>query len=299
MKILLFTTCLAATIACTAASAMDLRTASAVPQELDSILRTGRTQPAPASALLSEPRLRVELTNADWRGHQLTLLVLRAPSAPAALLAMVSRAQGSQTSGASYHWYPTAERSCQASPVDLAALEHLYRFAMNDTLTDEYRFVAIEKNSRSASDPALSHAQLLARIAKERECIADALTSSGTAPPKRWRTVSLDVTEPAGDRNLASARLRDGHGALANATVLFTRAPHLECSGLTDQNGLASCRLEDTHPHSGGDDHGDDDDVPGAPTVASYPGEVQADVVVLPTSAVGRATSSWSAAPPR
>jgi hypothetical protein len=296
MKTFLFSICLGALLACTTAGVMDLRTASAVPQELESIVRTGRTQPAPGSALLTQPQLRVELTSADWRGHSLNLLVLRAPSAPARLLAMVSRQKASQTSGAFYHWYPTADRPCQASPVDLATLEHVFRFAINDTLTDGFRFVPIEKNSRSAPDPELSHAQLLARIAKERECVADALAAGGAAPPKRWRTVSLEATGPPNDKTLASARLRDGRAPLVNATILFTRAPHLECSGTTDHTGLATCRLEDTHPHGGDDDHEDDDDVPGAPTLATYPGEVAAGVVLLPTSSVDHARASGSAA---
>jgi hypothetical protein len=59
MKTFLFSICLGALLACTTAGAMDLRTASAVPQELESIVRTGRTQPAPGSALLTQPQLRV------------------------------------------------------------------------------------------------------------------------------------------------------------------------------------------------------------------------------------------------
>ncbi len=200
MKTFLVSIGLSTSLACTTAGAMDLRTASAVPQELESILRTGRTQPAPASALLTQAQLRVELTSADWRGHSLNLLVLRAPSAPARLLAMVSRQNESQPGGAFYHWYPTEDRRCQASPVDLATLEHVFRSAISDKLTDGFRFVPIEKNSRSAPDPELSHAQLLARIAKERECVADALAAGGDAPAKRWRTVSLEATAPETDR---------------------------------------------------------------------------------------------------
>jgi len=106
------------------------------------------------------------------------------------------------------------------------------------------------------------------------------MTVVGATPPKPWRAVSLETAGSGHDRRVVSARLRETRGPLTGATILFTRAPHLECSGTTDGTGWASCRLEDSHGHD------DDDEVQGAPTLASYPGEVRADHVLLPTTSI-------------
>jgi hypothetical protein len=248
---------------------------------MQGLLRIGKSQPAPPSQLLTNAHLRVELTNADWRGHKLAMLVLRDPSTTARLLAVVAKAQGSAASPTAYYWYPKASSRCEASEVDLVALEHMYRFAINDVVTDAFRFGAVARG-REDSGPKLTHSQLLARIAKTRECVADALTTAGATPPKRWRNVSLEPAEFSRNSAVVSARLLSPRGPLVSATILFTRAPHLECSSTTDSTGLATCQLEDTHGHD------DDDEVPGAPTVASYPGEVQSDLVLLPTTSVDR-----------
>jgi len=159
----------------------------------------------------------------------------------------------------------------------------MYRFAINDVVTDAYRFGAIASGVQD-SDPKLTHSQLLARIAKTRECVVDALTTAGAASPKRWQIVSLEAAESAKDRAVVSARLLSPRGPLVSARILFTRAPHLECSSTTDSTGLATCQLEDTHGHD------DDDEVQGAPTLASYPGEERPDLVILPTTSVDRRT---------
>lgn len=252
---------------------------STVPQEMQDILRIGRTEPAPASQLLTNRQLRVELTHARWHGQSVTLLGLR--DTTVRLLSVVSRAQDFPTHRTAYDWYPTAGRRCQASELDLAALEHLYRLALNGVVTDEYRFGMVE-GERKVSGPSLTHAQLLARIAEARECVAAALTSAGAAPPKRWRTVALEPASSAQDKAIVSARLMSLGSPLAGATILFSRAPHLECSATTSSTGLATCKLEDTHGHDG------HDDVPGIPTIASYPGDVKPDLIVLPTTSVER-----------
>jgi len=261
---------------------MDVGTAIAVPQELQAVLRLGKIQRAPASPLLTDGKLPVDLIDANWRGNHLTLFVQRQSDATDKLLGVVSRSLDSGAIGTAYDWHPVAGSSCQASAVDLAALEHMFRVAINDVVTDPYRFGVVDGRPDDLSF-SLTHAQLLERIAKARECVADALTSTGARPPKRWRTVLLEPAEPAKDGTIVSARLRSAGGPMVSATILFTRAPHLECSATTDSNGIAGCKLEDTHGH---DDHGDE--VSGAPTLASFPGDAKPDFIALPTTIVLR-----------
>jgi hypothetical protein len=276
--------CLSLSMACTNASAMDMRSAAAVPRELQSILQVGTSEPAPASALLTNEQLRVELVRANWRAYRLTMLVVRDASMPPRLLGLISRAQDPDKRDVSYHWYPESGQRCQASLLDLAGLEQMFRFAMNDAVIGGFRFVEMS-NSGDGYIAGLTHAQLLERIAQERECTAGAMATTGEAPSKRWRTVSLEPSGPP-RKSVVAARLREGRAPLAGATILFFRAPHYQCSGTTDNTGLATCELEDTHPHSGHDDHEEDDEDSAAPTLATYPGDVWPDVIVLPTTAV-------------
>jgi hypothetical protein len=60
---------------------------------------------------------------------------------------------------------------------------------------------------------------------------------------------------------------------------IFIEARGHRDASTTDRTGLASSRLEDTHPPGSDDDHRDDDDIPGAPMLASYPGEIAEDFV--------------------
>lgn len=283
MKVSALAACLAACMTCGTAIAIDRQAAVAVQQDLDGILRVAKAQPAPASALLTDRQVLVDLASANWRGHRLALLVLRDTAATPRLVAVVSRRHGSPARDASYHWFPATAGNAQPQAIDLAALEHLYRLAENDAPTDTYRFAAAASSGRAPgrnSGPALTHAQLLARIAEARERVAGALRLAGTAAPKPWRTVSIELVPQGADRKHVAARLNAAHGPMVGATILFTRAPHLECSATTDRTGLAACRLEDTHGHE--DDHEGAD----AKTIAAFPGDVQSEMVLLPTTSV-------------
>jgi hypothetical protein len=283
MKNAALATCLAACMTCGSTTAMDLRGVAALQQDLPSILRHAKSQPAPASTLLTDGNVQVDLASADWRGNQLAMLVLRDPSAAPRILAVVARTQHPPGSDVEYHWFPTTAKGCQPRTLDLAALEHLYRFAVNDAATHSYRFAAIENSAAARGrkpGTRLTHAQLLTRIAQARECVAGALRTSGTAAPKPWRMVSIESMRATKDPKHVAARVSDMHGPVAGATILFTREPHLECSGTTDRSGVAACVLEDTHGH---DDHGEHEE---AKTIAAYPGNVGPQVIMLPTTSV-------------
>lgn len=62
--------------------------------------------------------------------------------------------------------------------------------------------------------------------------------------------------------------------------IYFNRAPHSICAARTRADGLAICRLEDQHGDEG--EHHDD----AVPVIATYPGSVRADGVLLPTTYV-------------
>jgi hypothetical protein len=280
MKIAAIAIALAACALWATAHGADTSVGPTVTREWHDILKSGESRPAPASPLLTDPKLKFDLVSAAWRGKDLTVLVQRRSASTDSLLGFVSRARKSDDPHAAYHWHPVAARRCQASAVDLAALEHMFRVAINDVVTERYRF-AIGDGRQDESDSHLTHAQLLLRIAEERECVAGALTNIESRPLKRWRSVLLEPADTGGHGAVVSARLRSADGPVLSATILFTRAPHLECSASTDSKGVASCRLEDMHGH---DDHGDES--PGAPTLASCPGEVKSDLIMLPTTLV-------------
>jgi hypothetical protein len=252
-------------------------------------LRVSNAKPAPSSPLITDVRLRVKLANVEWAEHRLTLLIAEDTLVGPRLLALVSRRQGVSSADASYHWFPVSDNSARPHPLDLAALEHLYRFAVSHVATDKFRF-PVTRNGRAdgrlESAKEISHALLLAQLATARQCVAVALAATGADPAKPWRTISIDSIPMATDKMVVAARVSDVSGPVAGAMISFSKAPHFDCSAKSDNTGLATCRLEDTHGHvedaHGHEEHGH----ASARTVATYPGDIRTDFIMLPTTSV-------------
>lgn len=275
---------------CAHAERMDAVAAAIVQTELSSLLSDGNANPAPQSPLITSSALSFDLVNVDRRNRRLTLLVLKSSSSAPKVVALASRMVVQTT--ATYAWYPTSVDPCLAGEVDLVTLEHLFRLAMNDVVSDTFHFHTGGAGDGSSIAP-LTHAGLLARIAEARECIASKLASTGAVAPKKWRVSVLEPAGPVQHKSIVSARLRLDGMPLANATVLFTRAPHMECSATTTSAGIATCDLEDTHGH---EDHAEESD---APTFASFPGRLTPDTIFIPTTAVDRRGGAGQGSGPR
>lgn len=244
-------------------------------------LRASRATAAQPSALTTDARIRLKTSSADWMGHHLTMIVRAHPLEDLRLLALIVSRRGLDSGESSFHWFPGSTTRSEAD--DLAALEHLYAVGLGMSATDAFRFPLVQDgraDARREFSKPLTHADLLAGIATARQCVADALRRDGGASPKRWRSVSLQLSSAATD-DVVTASLLDASGPVVGAVVFFTRAPHLECSAKTDGAGVATCRLEDAH---GDGEHEEKE----APTVASYGGDLQPDSIVLPTTAVQR-----------
>lgn len=252
---------------------------SGAPSTDSVFMKASRATAAQPSALTTDPAIRLKVSNADWMGHRLTMIVRAHPAEDVRLLALIVSRRGSGES--SFHWFPGSTARSKAE--DLSALEQLYAVALGMTATDAFRLPPVQDGRADArrefSEP-LTHADLLAGIATARRCVADALLRDGGASPKRWIPVSLQLLSAATDVVVA-ARLLDASGPVVGSSVFFTRAPHLECSAKSDAAGVATCLLEDAH---GDGEHEDEE----APTVASYGGDLRRDSIVLPTTAVQR-----------
>lgn len=252
-------------------------------------LRATDAKLAPSSPLITNSKLRVKLANVEWAGHILTMVVADDTSVGSRLLALVSRREGVSSSDASYHWFPVSDNSSTPHPLDLAALEHLYRFAVNHVATDKFRFRVVKDgraDGRLQSGEEKTHAQLLAQLASARQCVTDALGATGAEPAKPWRAVSIRSIPTAADKMVVAARVSDVSGQVVGAMISFSRAPHFDCSAKSDSTGLATCRLEDTHGH-GEDVHGHaDHGHASANTIATYPGDIRPEVIMLPTTSV-------------
>jgi hypothetical protein len=146
--------------------------------------------------------------------------------------------------------------------------------------------------SGSASMPCdaapgeLSHAQVLQVLAGLRERAAWHMPE---AVP--WRVVDLQsaIALP-GDADTVGVRATSQAWPLPNIAIHFDRAPHSLCTTRTQPDGVAICRLEDQHADGHQHDHA-------TAVVATFPGDVRADRVLLPTTRVlqGQASATQPA----
>ena len=68
---------------------------------------------------------------------------------------------------------------------------------------------------------------------------------------------------------------------MEGASVYFNRAPHSGCSARSLPDGIATCLLVDQHGDE--DSHSEDDKVS---VLATFPGEVRPERVLLPTTLI-------------
>lgn len=157
-------------------------------------------------------------------------------------------------------------------------LAQLYALVLQLDPEARYCLAANARVDGAACDPArdgVSHGEFLRTLADRRA--ARLGSGVGTAV---WQVVRVEAAPtPSWDADFVSARAIGPDGPMAGVTVYFNRQPHSICAARTGADGVARCRLVDQH----GDEHEHDH---GAAVVATYPGDVRADRILLPTTHV-------------
>ena len=156
-------------------------------------------------------------------------------------------------------------------------LEHLYAWVMR--LDPQARYCTSLRPDKPPCQPmqdAVSHGQALRAVADARQALAEP-----GAAAVAWRVVNLQggATPLFWDPDVVGVRVTVDEVPLAGVAVHFNRAPHSLCVARTQADGLAYCRLQDQKADEHLHDHT-------APVVATYPGDVAADRVLLPTTQV-------------
>jgi len=160
--------------------------------------------------------------------------------------------------------------------VAIATIEHLYGLALEQNPHARFCLSGFGHTCTTPGDD-YAHPTLLREIAEARDRIISRTHRSVASVP--WRNVTM-ASEPitaSGDR--VAVRVSLAGNPLQGATVIFNRAPHSGCKAKSASDGVASCDLVDQH----GDEDPDEDKTQ-VPILATFPGDVRSDQILLPTT---------------
>lgn len=239
---------------------------------------------APPSAIEYRPALRSTLVSsrdvtfvvAQWqRGAELTTVLARqqsgAPPHPVARLVQVGQGPESHVS---VQRLPESGRGAGRANQESAALEQLYALVLRQEPQASY---CLGSGGRPCNPErsGVSHAEVLLALADARERADD--RSRASVP---WRVVEMmGAPTQSWDADVVGVRATAHQMPLEGVAIYFNRAPHSLCTARTRADGVAVCRLVDPH----GDEHEHEH---AAPVVATFPGDVGTDRVLLPTTYV-------------
>jgi hypothetical protein len=233
-------------------------------------------KPMPRSTLVSrgEPtfvQARVR------RGEQWVTVLARNDPAGAPVPVAVTTSTGD---GAGAHVSVQVLPDGGSRALKLLVREHLYALMLRQDAQSRY-CLAVGARPCDAARRSVSHDVLLRALAGERHRAAVGADIPFATVP--WRSVSMRASAAAAtDPDEVTVRVADNNRPMAGATVHFNRAPHSSCVGRAGANGMASCRLIDQH----GDEGSHDDEDENSQVIVTYPGDVRADRVFLPTTFV-------------
>jgi hypothetical protein len=229
----------------------------------------------PSSTLVSRRYLQFRLFQGQWRASPVTLLMHQPAAGESFPVAAIQASQGH----VSFYRLPLPKGTADATDLHISTLENLYVLALRQDAEARFCLAAAAQWCDAAKD-GYSQAELLRALAQER---GSALArASGDKPGIPWRVISMVPATPAGgDADQVGVRVMRDERPMEGATVFFNRAPHSGCVAKTKADGIATCELVDQH--GDGDSHAEDDRTP---VVVTYPGEVRADLVLVPTTLV-------------
>jgi hypothetical protein len=231
------------------------------------------------SALFTYPDLDIRTAQVKWNDELITPITMHRENQPPRLLAVSIQ---SQPSGEvpRHTLIILEDQNLKDGRVFVRrsdVLERAYAFLLRQASAQQFELVW---GVDAVPEKKLTQAEALKRIAVAREVEANRHPDILLRP---WRIVSLSALEKdsrAGE-NLVSVVALQGNSPAADIMVTFSRKPHMECRARTNERGIASCELYDTH----GDSHEDHHDVAGE-TIATFSGSVKRDFIVLPTTLV-------------
>jgi hypothetical protein len=231
-------------------------------------------RPAPRSTLVASRDVNF-LVAQESRGGVLTMVLARerAGFPPQPVAQLVQQRQDAEVH-VSVQRLPEPVSAPDPATDEVAALEHLYALVLRREPEARYCLGGGPQRCDPARD-GVSHAELLRALAAARDRAA---ARTPTATP--WRVVDMSRA-PAGtaDADVVGVRATTHRAPLEGVAVHFNRAPHSLCVARTGPDGVATCRLEDQH----GDGHLHDH---AGTVVATFPGDVRPDRVLLPTTYV-------------
>lgn len=237
--------------------------------------------PTPRSRLVTRADLVFKLAQVQEKDRRVTVLGLEAEPGSPEPVARMTFYRVNRTNHFDLHLPPARRASPQAVVVRIAALEHLYAWTMRQDATGVF-CMSEGKAGCSAERAGQDHGAVLAQIAAARQRLLD--EASGLAGYAAWHPVTLRLLEPGTDPDQVTVEVTLDGAPLADAPLYVSRPPHSTCKARSGADGIASCRLEDPY----GANHFHPIDEIGQ-VLATYPGDVQAQKVSLPGTAVMRA----------
>lgn len=232
---------------------------------------------APASRLVSRRDLQFKVAEVEQGTSRLMVLAYQAPGGKPSPVAALSSSRSGDETHVSVQRLPLPEAGDDQANLDVAAIEHLYTLVMRQD--PEARFCLTSGNQRcNAAKDGHSHSALLQELARARQQAAGG--AGRTTIP--WHIVSLAPSAMKhADSDEVSVRITSDLGTMEGVTVYFNQAPHSSCVAKSGEGGVAACHLVDQH--------GDDASHAGhekAPVVATFPGDVRVERILLPTTLV-------------
>jgi|SRR5687768_3141564 len=216
----------------------------------------------PRSTLVSKPNLQFNLAH-DQQGDAQVMVLVHSPAAGAPLA--VAEISTSPNGAVAFSLLPGPANG----DVKVGTIERLYVLALRRD--PEARF-SFDKGKQ------VSHAEVLGELVQARARAAQGLGALSVP----WRVVSIAAAPSGNDDDDVAAIVRNDQGPMQGIPIYFNRAPHSGCSATTGEDGVARCHLVDQH--------GDEEpDHPKAAVVATFPGDVRADRVLVPITAIVRA----------
>ena len=221
-----------------------------------------RDASVPRSTLVSKPNLQFSLAY-EQRGDTEVMALVHSPAAGKPL--PVAEILTSPNGVVSFSLLLGSANT----DVKVGTIERLYVLALRQDPESRFSF---DKGKQ------VSHAELLGELVKARARAAQGL-SAATVP---WRVVSIAAAPSGNDDDDVAAIVKNDQGPMKGLTIYFNRVPHSGCSATTREDGVAKCHLVDQHADE--EAHHDK-----AAVVATFPGDVRADRVLVPITAIVRA----------
>ncbi|MFO1328472.1 MAG: hypothetical protein U1F56_14030 [Rubrivivax sp.] len=225
-------------------------------------------RPAPRSTLVSARDARFVV--AQWQqGDASTTLLARqrADATPQPVARLVQVRQGQD-------WQVAVQQLPADSAAELpgTAIEQLYALVLR--LEPQARYCLGQgAQPCDAAREGGTHAEVLQALARQRA----SQSSPGAVP---WRVVDMaGAPTRSWDADVVGVRATGPEGPLEGVAIYFNRAPHSLCIARTRADGVAVCRLEDQFHDGHLHDHA-------TAVVATFPGDVRSDRVLLPTTFV-------------